>query len=181
MPHLEVVRLAIVPSNGAAIAPSQLDSDVAVSPDGSRVAYLSLEQGRLVMYVRALDRIESLRIEGAVFPRLPSSPRMARRSASSTEVRSNASRERRPNRHDLPITAPGLGASWGEDGSIVDKDNGGKGLKRVSDTGGEAVQITTEMNGESHVLPEFLPGATCGAVHPHAGRIAWLGRSESCG
>src|SRR5688572_2111203 len=51
-----VVRFAIVPPSGAAITPSQVDPDVAVSPDGSRVVFLSLEQGRRVMYVRALDR-----------------------------------------------------------------------------------------------------------------------------
>ena len=155
-----VVRLAIVPSNGAAIAPSQLDSDVAVSPDGSRVAYLSLEQGRLVMYVRALDRIESLRIEGAGVPRLPFfSPDGASIGFFDGGALKRVSANGGPIVTIVPITGPGLGASWGEDGSIVYKDNGGKGLKRISDTGGEAVQITTEMNGESHVLPEFLPGA----------------------
>jgi len=41
-----VVRFAIVPPSGAAITPSQVDPDVAVSPDGSRVVFLSLEQGR---------------------------------------------------------------------------------------------------------------------------------------
>ena len=155
-----VVRLAIVPSNGAAIVPSQLDPDVTVSPDGSRVAYLSLEQGRLVMYVRALDRIESVRIESASVPRMPFfSPDGQSIGFFDGAALKRVSANGGPVVTIAPIIGAGLGASWGEDGSIVYKDNGGKGLMRIADTGGEAVQITTEMNGENHVLPEFLPGA----------------------
>ncbi len=159
-PIPRVTRLAIVPSNGTPITPTQLDSDVAVSPDGSRVAFLTLEQGRLAMYVRALDRIDTVRIEGVNVPRLPffspdgesvgffDGAALKRVSASGGPVVTIAS-----------IVGAGLGASWSEDGSIVYKDDGGRGLKRVSVTGGEAVQITTETNGESHVFPEVLPGA----------------------
>ena len=43
-----------------------------------------------------------------------------------------------------PIDGVGQGASWGEDGSIVFATNVGKGLMRISDAGGEVVQITTE-------------------------------------
>ena len=154
-----IVRLAIVPRDGSALIPTQLDSDVAVSPDGSRVAFLSVEQGRNVMYVRALDRLESVRITGAAVPRLPFfSPDGESIGFFDGSALKRVSANGGPVVTIAPITGFGMGASWGDDGSIVYKDNGGKGLMRVSESGGEAVQITTEVNGESHVLPEILPG-----------------------
>jgi len=155
-----VVRFAIVPPSGAAITPSQVDPDVAVSPDGSRVVFLSLEQGGRVMYVRALDRIESVRIEGGSLLRMPFfSPDGESIGFFDGAALKRVSANGGPIVTIAPITGVGLGATWGEDGSIVYKDNGGKGLMRISETGGEAVQVTTEMNGENHVLPEFLPNA----------------------
>src|SRR5688572_8832429 len=112
------------------------------------------------MYVRALDRLESVRIEGASFPRTPffspdgesigffDGSALKRVSANGGPIVTIAS-----------VTGAGLGATWGDDGSIVYKDYGGKGLMRIADKGGEVVQITTETNGEIHAYPMFLPGA----------------------
>ena len=56
------------------------------------------------------------------------------------------------------IPGGGAGASWGDDGVIVYATNLSKGLMRVSEAGGEATQFTTVRGGESHILPEILPG-----------------------
>jgi Tol biopolymer transport system component len=155
----KVMRLTIVPSNGVAISPSQLDPDITVSRDGSRVAFVNFEQGRLALYVQALDRLETVRIENAGIPRSVffspdgesigffDGPAIKRVSANGGPP--------------VTITATdgvGQGASWGEDGSIVFATNVGKGLMRIADAGSEVVQITTEAQGENHVLPEILPG-----------------------
>jgi hypothetical protein len=69
-PPPQIARLAIVPPGGV-VAPTQIDSDVAVSRDGSRVAFVNFEQGRLGIYVRALDHLDAIRIESGRVPRSP--------------------------------------------------------------------------------------------------------------
>jgi hypothetical protein len=57
-----VVRLTATPPNG--VVPTQGDADIAMSADGSRIAYVTVEQGTLRLYVRSLDQLDAIRIEG---------------------------------------------------------------------------------------------------------------------
>ena len=59
-------RLALVPSDGDAIAVSGNDRDLAISPDGKRIAYLGGNGTALI--VRDLDRKQVVRIDRAGLP-----------------------------------------------------------------------------------------------------------------
>lgn len=157
-PPQQVARLAIVPPGGL-IAPTQIDSDVAISPDGSRVAFVNSEQGRLGLYVRGLDRMDAIRIAGVGVPRSPffspdgqsigffDGPAIKRVAATGGPVVTVTS-----------IAGAGVGGSWGEDDTIVFGTSVSNGLMRVPAAGGTAARLTTGRQGEVHSFPELLPG-----------------------
>jgi prepilin-type processing-associated H-X9-DG protein len=64
-----VSRLLITPS-AAAPLPRMAGNELAISPDGTRVAYLGLDrlEGQLALYIRDLDTLEARRIPGSELP-----------------------------------------------------------------------------------------------------------------
>jgi serine/threonine-protein kinase len=154
-----VVRLAIVPPNGAPILPTQLDADVAISRDGTHVAFFSFEQGRLKLYVRSLDRVEAVALEGVVTPRMlffsPDGQSIGFFDGSELK---RISVNGGPVVTIAKIAGGAVGASWGDDDSIVYATQVSRGLMRIPAGGGEAVRITTGRDGQNDILPEVLPG-----------------------
>jgi serine/threonine-protein kinase len=155
-----IVRLAITPPNGSPLAPTQLDADVTVSRDGSRVAWTNLEQGRTALYFRSLDRPEGVRIEGPGTPRMPFfSPDGKSIGFFDAGALKRVSADGGPVVTIAPIVGAAAGGSWGDDGVIIYATSLAKGLMRVSEAGGDPVQITKgKKDGEIDVLPEILPG-----------------------
>ena len=147
---LPITRFAITPG-------SQL-TDVAISPDGKTLAYVTAGQ----LFVRPIDRIDAV-----PFPTLGSiaqpffSP-----DGSWVGYFANPTSLRRvpvsggPSSLITGTDAPGRGATWGPDGTIVLATAAPSGLLRVSAEGGTPSQLTTpdQAQGEiDHVLPRFLP------------------------
>ena len=154
-----VVRLTATPSNGIVIAPTQADSDIAVSPDGSRIAYVSVQQGALSLYVRTLSSLDVVRIEGLNSPRSPFfSPDGESIGFFDGDGLKRVSATGGAAVRITPITGIGRGASWGQDDSIVFATTDATGLLRVPAGGGEPVVITKPSQGDDHILPEILPG-----------------------
>ena len=58
-----VVRFTATPPNG--VLPTFDAPDIAVSADGSRIAYGTIEQGTRAVYVRTLDQFDAIRIPSA--------------------------------------------------------------------------------------------------------------------
>jgi serine/threonine-protein kinase len=136
----------------------------ALSHDGTKMADTELEGGTPRLALRMMDQLEGKGIpgsEGMYFPEFsPDGQWVAAFLAAS-----DAKLKKIPVTGGTAITlAEGLttaqGASWGDDDSIV--FSGGKGLMRVSSSGGAAQTLTTPdtKKGElGHRTPHFLPGS----------------------
>ncbi len=134
-------------------------SSLVISPDGQRVAYVAASDGRTLIYLRPLDRLESVPVSGTEGGSNPFfSPDgqwigfFADRKLKKVSLRGGA-----------PVTlgdAPNArGETWGPDDTIVFTPRGNAGLSRISAAGGAPQQITTLGQGElSHRWPQVLPG-----------------------
>jgi serine/threonine-protein kinase len=153
-----VTRL-IAPVNGVSLASSQGDGDVAVAPDGSRFAFLNIEQGSLRLYVRALDQPNPVRLDVGGGPRFPFfSPDGAWIGFFDVNTLKRVSVNGGPPITITAVKGIGRGATWSSDGTIVFATSDSTGLMRVPASGGQPAVLTTPAQGEDHVFPEFLPG-----------------------
>ncbi|HEY7409948.1 MAG TPA: protein kinase [Vicinamibacteria bacterium] len=161
-PPRPALRLSLSLDPPALVAGSQ--RSLALSPDGSRLAYVtgSREDHRLA--VRVLSQPQSVVMpwtEGAVHPFF---------SPDGQWIAFFAGRalKKVPAAGGTAITlcpAPDVGGSWGPDGTIVFSGGPGRGLQRVSEDGGaptDFVPLDAAAGERAHSYPFFLPGG--GAV-----------------
>ncbi len=156
-----LTRLAITTSGPSAVVSAANDREVAISPDGRRVAYVGANG---TIFVRALDQLEPAALTGLGLPRgLFFSPdglwigffdaaialkKVAITGGSAVTL--------------CRVTGPARGAAWGPDDTIVFATNDpSTGLMRVPGGGGDPAAVTTpsRQNDEAdHIWPQFLPG-----------------------
>jgi serine/threonine-protein kinase len=157
---LPVVRLAIPlpPQETVAV---WYTTAVAISPDGTQVAYVGMRGGRSQIYMRAVDRLEARPIPGTEDGSLPF--------FSHDGLWLGFAGERGLKKVLLSGGAPTTlcdagqprGASWSSDGTIVFTRDSNSGLDRVSAGGGAPESFTTldvSRHESSHRHPEVLPG-----------------------
>jgi serine/threonine-protein kinase len=171
---LSVSRFAIALPPAQSLSFSINDRDVALSADGSRLAYTAGDQAQLM--VRALDQLDAVPLAGIANARAPFlSPdgrwigffdRLDEAQNVSAVVQRGALRKVSTD-GGPPITIAALtgasrGASWGSDDTIVFATNDpSTGLLRVSAGGGEAEVLTKPDAGtgeRDHYFPSALPG-----------------------
>jgi serine/threonine protein kinase/Tol biopolymer transport system component len=161
-PAGKAVELSLwIPSN------QQLGLDagpaVIISPDGTRLAYVTREGGSSVnqLYVRELDRVAAVQLEGAAGAGAPFF------SADSQWIGFQADgKMKKISVHGgAPIvlcdSVGSRGGDWGADGSIIFPNQFTSALFRVRADGGTPVQVTHLDTGRSettHRWPQFLPG-----------------------
>ena len=136
---------------------------VALSADGSKLAYVALHGGTTQIYVRDRGRFEATPVVGTETGSNPFFSPDGRWLGffSGGKLRKVALAG------GAPITLADTsfqprGASWGSDGSIVFASSGGTALERVAADGGPVEPITTldAAAGETgHRWPQMLPGA----------------------
>ena len=173
-----VVRFPVTPGVGAALAINPFDSDMAISPDGTKVVYVGTIGGERTLFVRSFDRIEPLTLEG-----LGASPRTPFFSPDGEWVgffdRSVLLRKV-PATGGTPVTIADMpggsvrGASWGPDDTIIFATFGvGSPLWRVSANGGdpEVLTETDRERGENHLWPSILPDGSAVLFTITAGEI----------
>ena len=151
-----------------------------LSRDGSRLITTDQVEGKYFLSLRMMDQLEGKPVAGT------DDFVLADFSPDGQWIVSFARAEKKlkkiPATGGTPITLADanvpFGATWGDDGSIVFA--GGKGLLRISSSGGTPQILTTPdpKKGEvSHRTPHFLPGARAVVftiVHPPSTQIAVL-------
>jgi serine/threonine protein kinase/Tol biopolymer transport system component len=161
-PSLNPAHVQIVLPPGDRL--STVNTELALSTDGTKLAYIAIHEGVQQVYVRALDAQEAQAIpgtEGAFNPFFSPDGQWIGFFA-------QGKMKKVPVGGGAPLTlcdagSTSGGASWGPDGTIVFSPSaqaGTAGLSRVPAAGGEAKVLTTPdiAKGEySHRYPQILP------------------------
>ena len=155
-----LVRLTAV-HPGTEVPGLQNDTDVVLSPDGTRLVYATGRPGEGRTYVRALDQLEpTLLVEAG--RSLSLSPDGQWVGFVNQGTLSKVAINGGPTVPIAPIVGAPRGTTWGLDETIVFATNDqSTGLLSVPAEGGEPVVLTTpdSENGEAaHIFPQFLPG-----------------------
>jgi Tol biopolymer transport system component len=158
-PPRPVSRYVITLLPGQQLAALDFGPAVALSPDGSHLAYVARQGGVRQLYLRAMDSLESKPIpgtEGSLNPFFsPDGQWIGFFSVGKlrkVSVSGGAA---------IPLGDAGfpLGASWGSRGTITFAPTNGSVLQQVSEAGGNPQPLTRFEKGEvGHLWPEFLPG-----------------------
>jgi serine/threonine-protein kinase len=164
-PAAQPMRFAIVPPTGQTIRFGSTDRDLALSPDGTHLAYVSADRTAVSgnLFVRAIDRLEAESLsESARYPFWSPDGRWIAYFTSG-EIR------RIPVNGGPPITICGFtgaprGGSWGPDDTIVfATTDPSTGILRVRAGGGDPVVLTKPdlTKGEQdHFFPSVVAGGS---------------------
>lgn len=161
-----VSRLALTTTGTAALTLIDTDRAVAISPDGSRIAYVGNNGSQL--FVRPLDQLEPTAIADLGQPRGPFfSPQgdwigFFHNNPNSNSLSKVAVNGGPAVRVVAKLDGQRRGGTWNEEGTVVFATaNESSGLWSVSASGGDPVMLTkpNQQAGEGdHEFPEFLPG-----------------------
>ena len=166
----QIVRTAIPLPPGTSLARDFRRPTVAISPDGTHIAFVAESGGTTHLYLRALEDLTSRRVDGSEGARMPFFSHDSR----SLGFLSRNELVRMPlsggsRKTITQVFEQARGASWGPNQEIVLANFHNVGLSHVSADGGEAEPLT-ELDGDewSHRLPEVLPGGDALLFRPWA-------------
>src|SRR5277367_3479333 len=136
---------------------------VVISPDGTRLAYITREGGASVdqLYVRELDKVAAVQLDGGAGVGAPFF------SAASQWIGffADGNLKKISVRGGAPVVlcdaVGSRGGDWGADGSLIFPNQFTSALYRVSADGGTPVQVThfdAARFETTHRWPQFLPG-----------------------
>jgi serine/threonine-protein kinase len=159
---LQPVRFAITPPATQALAMAGTDRDIAISPDGTKIAYLVTVGGGRQLMVRTIDQLDAVPLPVATSARVPFFSPDGKWIGyfDGAEIKKVSITGGPP----IPVChyagAP-RGATWGADDTIVfATSDPTSGLLRVRAGGGEP-EILTKPEGRTgendHVFPSWLP------------------------
>ncbi len=157
-PPPPVTRLALTLPAAQPLAVSFNAPDIALSPDGTRLAYTAGLQSQLM--IRALDQLDTVPLAGITGARAPFfSPdgRWVAYFDQGGELRKVSIMGGKPIAI-CRVNGTSRGASWSADDAIVFATSTSRGLWRVSAAGGEPTALTSVGSGErEHFYPSVLP------------------------
>jgi Tol biopolymer transport system component len=134
---------------------SQAGADEIISPDGTRLVYVS--QGRL--FTRRLDQADATELAGTEGAFAPFFSPNGQWVAFFTTGKLQKISVEGGSAIILCNAVNAKGGSWGEDGNIIAALNGVGGLSRIPSAGGPPAPVTDLQNGEAtHRWPQILPG-----------------------
>jgi len=191
-----VVRSYIkaMPDSSFILAGAGAPAGFALSPDGSRIAYVATDSsGVSLLWVRSLDSLEAHPLsgtDGGGFPFWSPDSQSIGFFANGKLKKIEASGSPPLTLADAPLPR---GGSWNQDGVILFAPNVNAPLHRVSSTGGTSIPVTSldaSKNETTHRWPHFLPDGrhflyvagtpvTPKENYPNAIRVGLLGSSES--
>jgi serine/threonine-protein kinase len=185
-----VVHLTATPP-GDSLRIGPFDPDVAISPDGRRIAYLGGAPAAVVrLYVRELDRADATELPGTDNARglffSPDGQWIGYFSPESSSLSKVSVHGGAPVVICRQCAGGGRGAAWGPDDTIVFTANGGaRGLLTVNANGGapSTLAVPDREKAEFYVAPDVLPGgAIVFTIHkgsPDTAEIAVFDRATS--
>jgi serine/threonine protein kinase/Tol biopolymer transport system component len=154
-----VSRTVITLPPGQQLAGLDSGPSVALTRDGTNLAYVASQGGAQQLYLREMDTLDAKPIpgtEGAVNPFFSPDGQWVGFFAGGKLKKISVSGGAALAIGDA--TYP-YGANWGSRGMIAFVPSNGSGLQQVSDEGGTPRPLTHLEKGElSHLWPEFLPG-----------------------
>jgi Tol biopolymer transport system component len=140
----------------------RVQTAIALSPDGKRLAYVASASGQQQLYLREMDAWEGKPLagtEGAVSPFF--SPDGQWLGFFTFDQLKKVSISGGPSVPLAPVEQLGRGGSWGSDGNIVFASGSNSGLSVVSEDGatvGSLTELDRQKGQVSHRLPHHLPG-----------------------
>jgi serine/threonine-protein kinase len=158
-PPLRVSRFTITLPPGQQLAGLDGGPAVALSPDGTLIAYVARKGGAQLLYLRPLDSLDARPIAGtedAVCPFF--SPDGLWLGFFGGNKLKKVSTQGGPAQTlgDVPM---GRGASWSDQGMIALAPTNNSSLRQMLDSGGTTQPVTRLNKGEvGHRWPEFMPG-----------------------
>jgi serine/threonine-protein kinase len=163
--HVQPARFAIVPSPGQPLNVSNYDRDVALSPDGHYLVYRAGSGPPTLgtpLMLRAIDDLDARQLPGIFALGVFFSPDSRWVGFFTPTELKKVRVAGGPAITIAPVTGSSLGASWGDDNSIVFATNDLRtGLLRVAAEGGEPSALTMRdatRPGSDLAFPSFLPG-----------------------
>ena len=157
----DTFELAIAPPPGAAFQVGSNLGNVAMSPDGSRIAFVAATDKAMTLWVQSLDRDDGRPIpgtEGASNPFWsPDGRRLGFFAAGKLRIVSIAGGLP----ENIADASSPRGGTWTDDDTIIFCGVGGGALSRVAANGGAVTPLTTldARRGENaHYWPVFLSG-----------------------
>ena len=158
-PPQPVTRTVINLAPGQQLAGLDSGPSVALSPDGTHLAYVASQGGAQQLYLRVMDTLDAKPIpgtEGAINPFFSPDGQLVGFFGDGKLKKVSISGGAALTLGDA--TRP-YGANWGSRGMIAFVPSNGSGLQQVSDEGGMPQPLTHLEKGElNHLWPEFLPG-----------------------
>jgi serine/threonine-protein kinase len=147
---------------------------LAISPDGTHLAYVGVQGGRQQLYLRALDSLEATPIagtEGAVYPFFSPDGQWLGFFTDQKLKKVSLSGGAAQTLADATLS---FGVSWSSQGTIAFSAATSSFLQQVSEAGGEPQQLTRLETGEiSHRWPEFLPGGKAVLFTASGSSFSW--------
>jgi serine/threonine-protein kinase len=146
---------------GADVSPSTTGPAVVLSPDGTRLVFVSQSQGgRPRLFSRRLNDPKATQIPGAEGAHTPFFSPDGQWIGFFAQGKLKKVRVDGGEPVSLCDAPSGRGASWGEDGNIIAALDPQQGLSLVPSDGGKVVSLTELGVGEnSHRWPQVLPGS----------------------
>jgi serine/threonine-protein kinase len=160
LPAKPVIRTVINLPPGDQLAAEDYPA-IAISPDGTQIAYVALHSGTRQIYLRALDSLEARPLagtEGGNTPFFSPDGQWLGMFASGKLKKISVSGGAAVTVANLAGGNP-RGAAWSGSGTIAFSPSLNTALQQVSDGGGTSERLARLEKGEtSHRWPEFLPG-----------------------
>jgi serine/threonine protein kinase/Tol biopolymer transport system component len=158
-PPQPVTRTVINLPSGQQLGGMDSGPTLAISPDGTHLAYVARQGGTQQLYLRAMDSLDAKAIsgtEGAVNPFFSPDGQwlgfFANRKLMKISLNGGAALALA----NAPFDG---GAAWGSHGTIAFSPSNASALQQVSDAGGVLQPLSLLGKGDaSHRWPEFLPG-----------------------
>jgi len=133
-------------------------SSVALSKDGSKLAYVVNHGTERSIFIRPLNQLDGTSVAGTERGSAPffSPDGEWLGFAADGKLKKVGLKGGQP--QTLCDVAVMPGATWGPDDTIVYSPNFNLGLFAISGRGGKPRRLTTPNHGEYHILPDFVPG-----------------------